>query len=127
VKNSDWDLDYRDGYAGEQLVHGLLTGGQTVEVKTDRRWKETGNLFIETECWYQASQSWEPSGLSVTSADYWGFVMEDAILLVKTSQLAIFTPLKGHPVANNNPPNPSRGYLIKPEELLLEIKKNPRP
>jgi hypothetical protein len=124
---SDWDLDFRDGSAGEQLVHGLLTGGQTVEVKTDRRWKDTGNLYIETECWYQASQSWQPSGLSVSKAEYWAFVIEDAILMVKTLQLASYVALEGHPIANNIPPNPSRGYLIKPERLLEEIKKNPRP
>ena len=127
MKNSDFDLDYRKGVQGENLVDALLTGGKTVEVKTDLKWKTTGNLYIETECWYVSSQSWQPSGLSVSSADYWGFVLEDAVLLVKTSQLRGFLPLEGHPIACNIPPNPSRGYLIKPERLLEQIKKTPSP
>lgn len=52
MKNSDWDLDFRFGQAGEVLVNSLLTAPiETVEVKTDRRWKETGNLYIEVYCW----------------------------------------------------------------------------
>jgi hypothetical protein len=127
TRRSEFDLDYSHGLEGEHLVDALLRGGKTVEVKTDRRWKDTGNLYIETECWYQASQSWQPSGLSVSSADYWAFVLEDAVFMVTRVRLVAFTALEGHPIANNMPPNPSRGYLIKPERLLEAIKKNPLP
>jgi hypothetical protein len=46
IKNSDFDLDYRNGVQGENLVNTLLTGGKTVEVKTDFKWINTGNLYI---------------------------------------------------------------------------------
>ncbi len=77
---SSFDLDFRYGYAGEQLVEELLTSGKTVEVKRDRRWHETGNLYIEFDCWYNSTQSWQPSGISVTKADYWAFVLEERLV-----------------------------------------------
>ncbi len=46
MKNSNWDLDLRDGELGESKLADLLRM-DTVEVKTDRRWIETGNLFIK--------------------------------------------------------------------------------
>jgi len=67
-KLSDFDLDLATGQEGEQLVEQLLTGGKTVEVKTDLKWKETGNLYIETVCWSHNNENWYLSGLSSTKA-----------------------------------------------------------
>ena len=57
-KLSDFDLDLAVGQAGEGLVEQLLTGGSTVEVKTDLQWKDTGNLYIETVCWSHNNENW---------------------------------------------------------------------
>jgi hypothetical protein len=43
---SDFDLDLTYGQVGEALVNDLLTGGFTVEVKRDKRWAQTGNVYI---------------------------------------------------------------------------------
>jgi len=51
TSKSDWDIDLRYGQDGEEYVRRLLTM-ETVEVKRDRRWKETGNIYIETSCYY---------------------------------------------------------------------------
>ena len=63
-KLSDFDMDLAKGQEGETLVKELLTGGKTVEVKTDLKWKDTGNLYIETICWSHNNEDWYPSGLS---------------------------------------------------------------
>jgi hypothetical protein len=84
AKNSSFDIDFGYGRKGEQLVEELLTGGRTVEVKRDRKWWITNNIYIETECWYMKSGSWEPSGLSVTEAAYWAFVLEQSTFIVPT-------------------------------------------
>ncbi len=55
------------------------------EVKRDRRWHETGNLYIEVECWYNSTQSWQASGIAVTEADYWAFVLEESVLMIPTA------------------------------------------
>ena len=121
MKDSNWDLDLRAGLSGESKVADLLSL-DTVEVKTDRRWWETGNVYIETECWYQSSQSWEPSGIRVTKATHWAFVLEDTVLIVPTERLRENVWTNGRPIECNIPPNPSRGYLITPVALLAFVR-----
>lgn len=122
---SDWDLDLRDGLAGEATVASLLQS-ETVEVKTDRRWYETGNIYIETECWYNKSQTWEPSGIRVSKATHWAYVLEDSVIIVPTERLRemLWESEFKTPINCNIPPNPSRGYLITPANLLEYIRKS---
>ena len=44
---------------------------KTIEVKSDRRTKETGNLFIE---YYSRKK---PSGIETTSADWWFYYYDE--------------------------------------------------
>lgn len=117
MKDSNWDLDLRAGLAGESKVADLLSL-DTLEVKTDRRWHETGNIYIETECWIQTSQSWEASGLRTTKATHWAYVLEDCVIILPTYRLKEVLWERGKPINCNIPPNPSRGYLITPGALL---------
>jgi len=117
AKLSDFDLDLKVGHQGEALVEQLLTGGTTVEVKTDLKWKETGNLYIETVCWSHNNENWYLSGLSSTKASYWAFVLEGATLLVPTEVLKQVVTARGRAITCNIPPNPSKGYLIKVEDI----------
>ena len=88
MSRSDWDLDLRFGQEGEVMVNYFLTAPvETVEVKRDRRWKETGNLYIETECWSDALACWYASGIMVTKASHWSFVLEDLVLTVPTDTI----------------------------------------
>jgi hypothetical protein len=117
-KLSDFDLDLSVGHEGEALVNELLTGGRTIEVKTDLKWKHTGNLYIETLCWSHNNNNWYPSGLDATKADYWAFVLEGATLIVPTEAVRMALSLFGRPITCNIEPNPSKGFLIKPEQIL---------
>jgi hypothetical protein len=119
---SSFDIDFAYGKEGENLVEELLTKGKTVEVKRDKRWKDTSNLYIETLCWYNKSQSWEPSGLSVTEAEYWAFVLEGSTFIVPTSVLRKTVEEYGREIACFIEPNNSKGYLITVEQLLILIK-----
>jgi len=64
TKLSDFDLDLAVGQEGEALVEQLLTGGTTVEVKTDLKWKDTGNLYIEyysrSKDRFEMERYWQP-------------------------------------------------------------------
>ena len=117
MKNSDFDLDLKFGVEGENTVANLLSI-DTVEVKRDARWKETGNLYIETECWYNSSQSWEPSGLSVSKATHYAFVLEGMVVILPTDQLKEITYSSGRPIECKIEPNPSKGYLIKLSHIV---------
>jgi hypothetical protein len=120
---SSFDLDFRYGYAGEQLVEELLTNGKTVEVKRDRRWHETGNLYIEVECWYNSTQSWQASGIAVTEADYWAFVLEESVLMIPTINVIQAINKYGREINCEIPPNKSRGFLITVNDLLAVMGK----
>jgi hypothetical protein len=124
VKNSSFDLDFSYGSVGESLVDELLTGGKTVEVKRDRRWHQTNNVYIEVECWYNNSDSWEPSGLSVSQASYWAFVLESSVHIVLTEVLRSAVAKYGREITCEIPPNKSKGYLITIENLLSETKEH---
>ena len=117
-KLSDFDLDLSVGHEGESLVNELLTNGKTIEVKTDLKWKDTGNLYIETVCWSYNNNEWYPSGLSSTKANYWAFVLEGNVFIVLTDTLRRAVTLWGHPITCNIEPNPSKGYLIRPDKIL---------
>jgi hypothetical protein len=121
MKDSNWDLDLRDGEAGESKLADLLRM-DTIEVKTDRRWKETGNLYIEESCFYQKSGQWEPSGLSVSKATHWAFILEDNVIIVTREHLMNVVMDYGRPAKNNMPPNESRGRLITPGQLINYVR-----
>lgn len=121
MKDSNWDLDYRDGILGEKKIADLLSM-DTVEVKTDRRWKYTGNLYIETECYYKTTDTWEKSGIMVSKATHWAFVLEDSVLIVPTYRLREAIYDNPRPITCNIPPNPSRGTLITAGALIEHIR-----
>jgi len=117
MKNSDFDIDLKYGKQGEETVANILSI-ETVEVKRDKRWKETGNLFIETDCWYNASQSWEKSGLSVSKATHYAFVLENMVVITTTEDLKSVVEKSGRPIECKIEPNPSKGYLIKLSHIV---------
>lgn len=123
AKNSSFDIDFGYGRQGERLVEELLTEGHTVEVKRDRKWWITNNLYIEVECWYNTSQSWEASGIMVTEAAYWAFVLEQAVFIIPTHILKKGVMELGRDIACEIPPNKSRGKLITVEDLLTMTRK----
>jgi hypothetical protein len=117
VKRSDFDLDLRYGQEGESYIKSLLNI-ETVEVKRDKRWKNTGNLYIETWCWSDNNSEWYPSGLQTSKATHWAFVLEEMGLIVPIAQLKQTVEKYGHPIECSIPPNYSKGYLIKVTDLL---------
>jgi hypothetical protein len=122
VGNSSFDLDLSYGQAGENLVEELLTQGRTVEVKRDRKWHSTGNVYVEVECWYMRTESWEPSGVMVTKAEYWAFVLENGVLMVPTNHVLYAIKNFGRQITCEIPPNRSKGYLITVDDLLTAMR-----
>jgi hypothetical protein len=120
MKNSDWDLDFRHGVDGENAVANLLSI-ETVEVKNDRRWSETGNVYIETDCYYVKSQAWEPSGISISKATHWAFVLDEVVVILPLERLKKIVERFGRPITCNIPPNYSRGFLVRVVELMAVI------
>jgi len=76
-----WDLDLHDGKEQENELRRIL-GDSKLELKTDKKCPETGNVFIEL------SQTSGPSGFNVTESEYWAFqYMDGRFLLIPVSHL----------------------------------------
>jgi hypothetical protein len=119
MSRSDWDLDLRFGQEGEVIVNSLLTAPiETVEVKRDRRWKETGNLYIETECWSDVLACWYASGISTTKASHWSFILEDSVLTVPTERVSKAVAFYGVRREMNRPEYSTKGFTITVADLL---------
>ena len=119
VKLSDWDIDLRYGQQGEIYVNNLLASPiETVECKRDRRWRETGNLFIETHCYSSQVGTWYESGIRVTRATHWAFILDDNVLILPTSKIkALLVPL-GHQVSMIRDNYSTKGYLLPIMKLV---------
>ena len=117
-KTYDFQADLAKGQIGEELAKALIMGEIEVEVKTDFKWKETGNLYIELECYHQSTGKYELSGLSTTTADYWAFVLGQSVYFSKVDCLNRVVDLFGRDVECRDSQNPSKGKLIKVEQLM---------
>jgi len=80
----NFDLDLTHGKVAEELGRELLFGIRKVEYKRQDRAPEFGSLFIETECDKGRRGCYAPSGLRVTQADYWGFLIGNIMVHVPT-------------------------------------------
>ena len=65
---TDFDIDLKFGEDGERWLT-LLADEKTMEVKRDRLWHKTGNLFFEYQC------NGNKSGLAITKADYFAVIL----------------------------------------------------
>lgn len=120
---SDWDIDLRYGLDAEGSVRRVLTI-ETVEVKSDRRWKLTGNIYIETACYHVNEGEFKRSGIATSKATHWAFVLEDLTVIVTKEDLIDTLNAYGIKTACQIEPNPSKGYLITVESLLKwQVKK----
>ena len=123
----DFDIDFRRGRVGENLVNTFLQAleGGTVEVKTDSRIAETGNLYIETYQFSKPDQSDKrPSGINISKADFWAFATpnETGFIIVKTDALKQLLrdgnyPTKSQPIVSDKT-NGSIGRIVPLQDVL---------
>lgn len=72
----DFDFDLKRGAVGEDLLDSVLgnLNGSSIEVKTDYRAAETGNVYIECYSYRTVNKAdLKPSGISTSKADWWCF------------------------------------------------------
>lgn len=62
-----FDLSLSQALIDERRLGEIFTTAkiEKVELKTDYKWQETGNIFVEYSC------NGKPSGIAATQADYW--------------------------------------------------------
>jgi hypothetical protein len=121
-----FDIDFQRGLVGEKLVGTFLESlsGSLIEVKTDYRAHETGNVYVEG--WQQNLEGeWYKSGINATHADWFvyagpqgrGFIAmrtEDLMELAKASPRAEIT-------THNANTRQTRGRIVRLTDMIETI------
>jgi hypothetical protein len=114
--NSDFKHDLELGEMAETDFH-LMLSEKKIEVKYDRKTKETGNVYIEFE-----SRD-KPSGIKTTQADFWTYYIDDDFTItISTKKLKdkmknLFETNRAKIVSGGDD-NTSKGLLIKVQDLV---------
>ncbi len=125
-----FDVDFTRGRVGEELVETFLAdlAGKKVEVKTDYRINETGNVYVETWQYSKpdASDRYQ-SGINVSQAEYYcfGSPTGEGFVMIKTESLKRFisqtNPREARQPITTDKTNASIGRLISLADLLGAI------
>ena len=111
--NSDFRFDLEVGKVkGETKFHNMLSDSK-IEVKFDRKTRETGNVYIEY------NSRGKDSGIITTEADYWVyFIHDEECFVISTKRLKEkLGKLKPRKIPGGDN-NTSMGFLVKLTELL---------
>ena len=129
----DFHTDLKFGQKGEKLVEDFLDAmsSGSFEVKTDRY--RNGRMVLEMthnprkKVDEEGNPLWKPSGLAITKAKWWVYVytLDGSFVIVSTDRIKRylkankerFNPKKYHSFAWSSS-NPSKGYLLEPEEVM---------
>jgi hypothetical protein len=125
-----FDVDFTRGRIGEELVETFLADliGKKIEVKTDYRVNETGNVYVETWQYSQSDASdKKQSGINVSEAEYYcfGSPLGEGFVMIKTSVLKQFIrqtdPRETRQPISSKETKASIGRLIPLADLLASI------
>ena len=110
--NPQFDIDLEFGCDYEDKLKEIFLSKEKIEVKSDRMTHITGNAVIEFE------SRGKPSGISVTTADYWFYWVaeKETGILIPTTRLKKI--VEGAKVVNGGDDLTSKLYLIPIEKLL---------
>lgn len=129
-----FDLDFERGRVGESLVGTFLQAleGSRIEVKTDYRVTETGNVYVETWQYRLAGAiDKKPSGINTTEADYWVFASPSGrgFVCIETDALRDIIretdPPEVRQPVSNEASNASIGRIIPIRDIMdkLQLRK----
>ena len=110
--NSNFRYDLKRGQDAEKWLGGLLEA-DTLEVKRDFKASRTKRVFVEYE------SRGKPSGVSTSEADYWAFILDDAVIMLPLHRLKrlVDIAIDDKRVANGGDKNTSKGALIDIDDL----------
>lgn len=124
MSNPDFDIDYADGAAAELFVADLrrsLAEGR-VEVKMDRRAWETGNIYVERECFYPR-RGWVRTGIdNPDTAALWVYVLRDTGIAIVFDRDALRRVVDDKRISRDSQErdggHPTKGVLIRLRSLF---------
>jgi|HubBroStandDraft_6_1064221.scaffolds.fasta_scaffold193521_2 hypothetical protein len=128
VGTSAFDICYATGTRGErvaQMLFGEDIEEARIEVKvSSKAYANSQNIVVERECYSRVSKRFEPSGLDVSKANIFTFVIFDAddsvrcVVSVPTDRLRTLCAGKPLITMNSGKSNPTKGNLLRLSEIL---------
>ena len=131
MKEPHFDIDFARGKVGEDLAETFLADlqGKKIEVKTDYRVSETGNVYVETWQYHKEDASdKKQSGINITHSDYYCFASPDAsgFIMIKTDALKEVIretqPKEVRQSRINARTNASIGRLVKVSDIMKKLR-----
>lgn len=126
----DFDVDFTRGKVGEELVGTFLQAleGGTIEVKTDYRVTETGNVYVETWQYKRpGATDKKQSGINTTKADYWVFASPNGEGFICIATEALRRLIRDtnprevkQPISGQNT-NASIGRVVPVKDILKQL------
>ena len=128
-REPSFDIDWRYGVTagGEALVREIcgLIDDEKVHIEVKRKRRSDGYFYVELEHDPGRRQAFVPSGLSITTAEVWAFVIADCGLVLMTKTEALTTAVDrnyGFPAAETDGSCPTRGRLLSFWDLLSALR-----
>lgn len=123
----DFDFDYKDGHQAELFVADVLDSledGSRIEVKRDRRAVETGNVYLEYECW--KSGQWVRTGFLATTAEIYTIAVAPMVVVSAPTSAVRKIAVKYYADPRNRKEqpvggNPTKGVIVPVRSYVLEL------
>lgn len=115
LSNKGFDIDLATGQFSESVLADILSrSGQYIEVKSDAKCQQTGNIYLEYE------SRGKPSGLAVTEAQWWAIEYRPMRwLIIRTLELKeIAREYYKNGGIKGGDYDTSRGVLVPLERIL---------
>lgn len=115
-----FDVNLAEGRVSEQWLNSILKSNDKIEIKTDYKVSETGNVAIEFE------DRGKPSGIKTTRAEWWCIVLAGDIyekkraILIRTEELLQIAQTCHIISGGDN--DEAKSWLVPLNKLLKPIK-----
>lgn len=120
----DWDIDSEVGRQGELFVADLIDTlrAGSLEVKSDAKAQQTGNVYLELECWRRGE--WTPSSLTTSTADLWAQYLPGCeVLIVAPTHRVRQAAEKGKPAGCERGSHPTKGVVLPVQNFVYWLLK----
>jgi hypothetical protein len=123
-----FDIDYQRGLIGENLTKTFLNdlAGSLIEVKTDYRAHETGNVYVETHQYPKGQlEQHQDSGINLSQSNWYVFASpsETGFIAIKKDELMklVIQAPRAEIAKDNINSNQTRGRLVRIQDIISAI------
>jgi len=121
---TNFDRKYKQGEIAEKQLDAIFHGEVTIELKSDQKWINTGNLFVEVSCYKASKGGWVPSGIYEPDmeVDLFWYEFSGIHLAAPPECWRYAVETQGVAVPGGDESNPSRGVLLHTINLFTAFR-----